>query len=146
MFLRFVPSLSARVQYKLWLAVLVLGFLAPMGALLSLWGESKLISSDLLLALPTRLSSSTGVRLLLLVFVTPALYRAFLLLHGGVAANRLRRMAVPVDLHVLEVALPQALLANARRYQAKVFVAKTTTLELGPFTSGVRSPFILIPA
>jgi len=146
MFLRFLPSLAARVQHMLWLAALGFGFLVPTGTVLGLWSDSIPTSGDPRFVLPDGLSRLGLTRLLLLVFVAPALYRAFLLVRGGIITNRLRRLSIPVDLLSLQEALPRALVVNVRRYRARIFSGEPTTLEIGPFTSGVRRPFILIPA
>jgi beta-lactamase regulating signal transducer with metallopeptidase domain len=146
MFLRFLPSLAARVQHRFWLTVIGFGFLVPTGTLLGLWGDSNAISSDPKSVLPDGLSRSGVIRLLLLVFVAPALCRAVLLVRGGITANRLRRLSIPVDLLPLQEVLPRALVVNVRRYRARIFSGEPTTLGIGPFTSGVRRPFILIPA
>src|SRR5207253_1535591 len=137
MFLRFLPKLAARVQHMFWLAVLGFGFLVPTGTLLGLWGDSNAISSDPRFVLPAGLSRSGVIRLLLLVFVAPALYRAFLLVWGGITANRLRHLSIPVDLLPLQEVLPRALVVNVRRYRARIFSGQPTALEIGPFTSGV---------
>src|SRR5467141_1274523 len=146
MFLRVVPDVSARLRHLLWLAALGLGFICPMGTLLGLWGESESGGSNPAFALRVGLSSSTGSHLLLLMFLLPALYRAFLLLHGGIAANCLRRLAAPVDFSTLEDALPKALFVKVHQYRAGIFATGSASVELGPFTSGVRRPFILIPS
>jgi len=86
------------------------------------------------------------MRLLVLAFLAPALYRAFLLLHGGVAAKRLRRRAIRVDPGILESVLPKNLLLSMKRHRAQVFSTGPSTSAWGPFTCGVRHPFILIPA
>jgi len=145
-FLHFIPNLATGIRHLLWLTALSLGFLAPFGTLLGLWGDSKIMSSRLALAVPARLNGSGGMRLLLLAFVAPALYRAFLLLRGGVAAKRLRCQAMPVDPGILESALPQDLLLSIQRYQAKVCSTGPATSACGPFTCGVKRPFIFIPA
>ena len=146
MFLRFLPKLEARVQHMFWLAVVWFGFLAPAGTLLGLCDDSNAISSDPKFVFPDGLSRSGVIRLLLLVFVAPALYRAFLLVRGGINANRLRNLSIAVDPRPLQEILPRALVANVRRYRARIFSGEPTALEIGPFTSGVRRPFILIPA
>ena len=97
MFLRFLPKLEARVQHMFWLAVVWFGFLAPAGTLLGLCDDSNAISSDPKFVFPDGLSRSGVIRLLLLVFVAPALYRAFLLVRGGINANRLRNLSIAVD-------------------------------------------------
>jgi Zn-dependent protease with chaperone function len=146
MFLRFLPKLAARVQHMFWLAVLGFGFLVPTGTLLGLWSDSNPLSRDPRFVLPDGLSKSGVVGLLLLVFAAPALYRAFLLVRGGITANRLRHLSIPVDSLPLQEVLPRALAVNVRRYRARIFSGEPTTLEIGPFTSGVSRPFILIPA
>lgn len=145
-FLRLIPNLAAGIRHRLWLAALSLGFFAPFGALLGLWGDSKTMSSGLALAVPARLNGSGGMRLLLLAFLAPALYRAFLLLHGGVAAKRLRRQSIRVDPGILESLLPKDLLLSIKRHRAQVFSTAPASSAWGPFTCGVKHPFILIPA
>src|SRR5207302_10284721 len=130
----------------LWLAALRLGLLAPFGAFLGLWGDAKTMSSGLAIGVPARLNGPGGMRLLVLAFLAPALYRAFLLLHGGVAAKRLRRRAIRVDPGILESVLPKHLLLSMKRHRAQVFSTGPSTSAWGPFTCGVRHPFILIPA
>jgi len=44
LFLRLVPNLAAGIRHRLWLAALSLGFLAPFGAFLGLWGDSSVVS------------------------------------------------------------------------------------------------------
>jgi Zn-dependent protease with chaperone function len=146
LFLRLVPNLAAGIRHRLWLAALSLGFLAPFGVFLGLWGDSKTMSSGLAIGVPARLNGPGGMRLLLLAFLAPALYRAFLLLHGGVAAKRLRRRAIRVDPGILESILPKNLLLSMKQHRAQVFSTGPSTSAWGPFTCGVRHPFILIPA
>src|SRR5437870_6456272 len=121
LFLRLDPNLAAGIRHRLWLAALSLGFLAPFGAFLGLWGDSKTMSSGLAIGVPARLNGPGGMRLLVLAFLAPALYRAFLLLHGGVAAKRLRRRAIRVDPGILESVLPKNLLLSMKRHRAQVF-------------------------
>src|SRR5260370_2371966 len=92
------------------------------------------------------LNGAGGMGLLVLAFLAPGLYRAFLLLHGGVAAKRLRRRAIRVDPGILESVLPKNLLLSMRRHRVQVFSTGPSTSAWGPFTCGVRHPFILIPA
>ena len=146
LFLRFVPNLAASIRHALWFAALALGFLAPFGTLLGLWGDSKTMSSDLGLAVAARVNRSDAAHLLLLIFAAPALYRAFLLLRAGIVASRLTGRATPIELGTLESVLPKDLLLNIKRYKAKIFSAPSATSECGPFTCGVRRPLILIPA
>jgi len=146
LFLRFLPKLAARVQHTFWLVALGFGFLVPTGTLLGLWGDSNATSSDPRFVFSDGPSRSGVIRLLLLVFAAPALYRAFLLVWGGITANRLRCLSIPVDLLPLQEALPRPLVVGVRRYRARIFSGDPTTLEIGPFTSGVRRPFILVPA
>lgn len=146
LFLRFVPNLAASLRHTLWLAALTLGFLAPFGTLLGLWGDSKTMSNDLGLAVPARVNGSDAAHLLILIFAAPALYRAFLLLRGGIVASRLTGRATPVEPDTLEAVLPKDLLLSIKRYKAKIFSTPSATSECGPFTYGVRRPFILIPA
>ena len=146
LFPRFVPNLAASTRHALWLAALTLGFLAPFGTLLGLWGASKTASNDLGLAVADRVNSSDATHLLLLIFAAPALYRAFLLLRGGIVANRLTGSATPVELGTLESVLPKDLFLSIKRYKAKIFSMPSADSECGPFTCGVRRPFILIPA
>ena len=144
--LRFLPNLAASLRHGLWLAALTLGFLAPFGTVLGLWGNPKTMSSDLGLAVAARVNGSSGAHLLLLILAAPALYRAFLLLRGGIGASRLTCRATPVDPGTLESVLPTALLLSIKRHKARVFSTSPTAPECGPFTCGVRRPFILIPA
>lgn len=145
--LRFLPDLAASLRHGLWLAALTLGFLAPFGTVLGLWGNPKtMMSSDLGLAVADRVNGSSSAQLLLLIFAAPALYRAFLLLRGGIAASRLTRRATPVEPGALEPVLPTDLLLSIHRHKARVFSTSPTAPECGPFTCGVRHPFILIPA
>ena len=146
LFLRFVPNLAASIRHAMWLAALTLGFLAPFGTLLGLWGNSKTMSSGLGLAVAARVNSSDAARLLILIFAAPALYRMFLLLRGGIVASRLAGRATPVELATLECALPSDLFLSIARYKAKIFSTPSATSVCGPFTCGVRRPFILIPA
>jgi Zn-dependent protease with chaperone function len=143
---RFVPRLAAGTRYVLWLLAFGLGFLAPFGTLLGLWGDSKTIGSGFGAALPTTVNDSGAPDLLLLIFAAPALYHALLLLRGGIAASRLARRAVPVEPRILESALPRDLVVNIKRYRARIFSTGSATSACGPFTFGVRRPFILIPA
>src|SRR5438034_11762118 len=46
LFLRLDPNLAAGIRHRLWLAALSLGFLAPFGAFLGLWGDSKTMRSE----------------------------------------------------------------------------------------------------
>lgn len=146
LFLRFVPNLAASLRHALWLAALTLGFLAPLGTLLGLWGNSKTISSDLGLAVAARVNGSRASRLLLLIFAAPALYRAFLLLRGAIVANRVKGQATAVDANLLESALPKDLLLSVKRYGAGIFLTGPAASAYGPFTCGVKYPSILIPA
>jgi len=146
LFLRFVPNLAASVRHALWLAALTLGFLAPFGTLLGLWGDYKAMNSDVGLAVAARVNGSDAAHLLLLVFAAPALYRAFLLLRGGIVASRLTGRATPVELGTLESVLPRDKFLSIKRYKAKIFSMPSAASECGPFTCGVRRPFILIPA
>ena len=142
---RFIPKLAASARYVLWLLAFGLGFLAPFGTLLGLWGESKTIGSGFAAALPTTVNDSSAPHLLLLIFAAPALYHALLLLRGGIAASRLARRAVPVESRILESVLPRGLVVNIKRYGARIFSTGSATSAFGPFTFGVRRPFILIP-
>src|SRR5437879_13503703 len=86
LFLRLDPNLAAGIRHRLWLAALSLGFLAPFGAFLGLWGDSQTMSSRLAIGVPARLHGAGGMRLLVLAFLAPASYRALLVLHRGVPA------------------------------------------------------------
>lgn len=131
--LRFLRNLAASLRHGLWLAALTLGFLAPFGTVLGLWGNPKTLSSDLGLAVAARVNGSSGAPLVLLIFAAPALYRAFLLLRGGIAASRLTCRATPVDPGTLESVLPTALLLSIKRHKARVFSTSPTAPECGPF-------------
>src|SRR2546429_8435042 len=71
LFLRLDPNLAAGIRHRLWLAALSLGFLAPFGAFLGLWGDSKTMSSGLAIGVPARLNGPGGMRLLVLAFLAP---------------------------------------------------------------------------
>lgn len=148
--LRFLPNLAASLRHALWLTALTLGFLAPFGTVLGLWGNSQALDSTLTgdfgRAVAARVNGSSSAWLLLLIFAAPALYRAFLLLRGGIAASRLTRRATPVGLDTLESVLPNDLLLIIKRHNAKIFSTPPAAPQCGPFTCGVRYPFILIPA
>lgn len=143
---RFVPRLAASTRYVLWLLAFGLGFLAPFGTLLGLWGDSKTIRSGLAVALPTIVNGSGARHLLLLIFAAPALYHALLLLRGGIAASRLARRAVPVEPRILESILPRDFVVTIKRYRARILSTGSTTSACGPFTIGVRRPLIMVPA
>ncbi len=143
---RFVPRLAACTCYVLWLLAFGLGFLAPFGTLLGLLGDAKTIGSGFAAALPTTVNDSGAPHLLLLIFAAPASYHALLLLRGGIAASRLARRAVPVELRILESVLPRDLVVNIKRCRARIFSTGSATPACGPFTFGVRRPFIVIPA
>ncbi|PYT68799.1 MAG: hypothetical protein DMG39_20165 [Acidobacteria bacterium] len=146
LFLRFVPNLAASIRHALWLAALTLGFLAPFGTLIGLWGDSRTMSSDLGLAMAARVNGSGASHLVLLIIAAPALYRAFLLLRGGIVASRLTGRATLVEPGTLESVLPKDLLLSIKRYKVKIFSTPSAISDCGPFTCGVRRPFILIPA
>src|SRR5437868_2029026 len=146
LFLRFIPNLAAKIRHALWLAALTLAFLGPFGTLLGLWGDSKTMSSDLGLVVTARVNSSSASHLLLLLLMLPALYRAFLLLRGGIAASHLISRATFVEPDTLESVLPKDLLLSIKRYKAKIFSTPSATSECGPFTCGLTCPSILIPA
>lgn len=145
LFLRFVPNLGASLRYTLWLVALTLGFLAPFGTVLGLWGDPKTTSGDLRLAVAERVNGSSAAQLLLLLFVAPALYRAFLLLRAAITARRLMGRATPVGPGALESVLPHDLLLGIKQYSARILLTPSATSECGPFTCGVSRPFVLIP-
>lgn len=146
LFLRLVANLAPGSRYVPWFAALSLGFLTPFGTVLGLWGNSKPTSSGLGLAAAERVHGSAATHLLLLIFAAPALYRAFALLRGGIAASRLTGRAMPLEQATLESILPKDLLLSVTRDKAKIFSTRSAISEFGPFTCGLTRPFILIPA
>src|SRR5207244_12063368 len=80
LFLRLDPNLAAGIRHRLWLAALSLGFLAPLGAFLGLWGESKTMWRGLAIGGPVCVNGPGGVRVRVLGFLAHLLYGALLIL------------------------------------------------------------------